>query len=118
MFETIWRTSSDNHQPRITPRTPLLAVQSAVSEFISIVKGHYQIFSDQSILAKLKFSDQINHTALGELYEVTPQEPLIRLARSHHLAKHVVPRGRSMASVSLAFLSALRCNGNNMEEER
>ncbi len=47
---------------------------------------------------------------LVELYELSPQEPAIRLERARHLAERVLSRGRSMAAATLAFLRALRRN--------
>ncbi len=49
---------------------------------------------------------------LVELYELSPQEPLIRLERARHLAERVLSRGRSMAATTLDFLRALRRNGS------
>lgn len=48
---------------------------------------------------------------LVELYELSPQEPQIRLERARHLAERVVARGRAMAVTTYAFLRGLRRNG-------
>ncbi len=49
---------------------------------------------------------------LVELYELSSQEPVIRLERARHLAERVLSRGRSMAGTTLAFLRALRRDGS------
>ncbi len=45
---------------------------------------------------------------LVELYELTGQEPEIRLARARDLADRVLAQGQVMAGTALAFLRALR----------
>ena len=53
------------------------------------------------------------HGVLVELYELTAQEPQIRLARARRLADRVLSGGQNMASAALAFLRRVRDNGNN-----
>lgn len=53
------------------------------------------------------------HGVLVELYELTAQEPQIRLARARRLADRVLTEGQSMAAAALAFLRRVRDNGNN-----
>lgn len=51
------------------------------------------------------------HGVLVELYELTGQEPEMRLARARRLADRVLTSGQAMASSALEFLRAL--GGNN-----
>lgn len=51
------------------------------------------------------------HGVLVEMYELTPHEPQIRLARAQTLADRVLAEGQVMAAAALAFLQALRSNG-------
>lgn len=50
------------------------------------------------------------HGVLVELYELSPEEPEIRLARARNLADQVVNRGQVVAAAVLGFLRALRVN--------
>jgi methylmalonyl-CoA/ethylmalonyl-CoA epimerase len=52
------------------------------------------------------------HGVLIELYEVTPQEPEIRLARARGLADRALNQGQVVAAGVLGFLRALRADGN------
>jgi methylmalonyl-CoA/ethylmalonyl-CoA epimerase len=52
------------------------------------------------------------HGVLIELYEVTPQEPEIRLARARGLADRALNQGQVVAAGVLGFLRALRPDGN------
>lgn len=49
---------------------------------------------------------------LVELYEITGQEPEIRLARARSLADRALSQGKSVASAVLGFLRSLRRSGN------
>lgn len=51
------------------------------------------------------------HGVLVELYELTPYEPEIRLRRAGGLAERVLTGGAVMSAAALAFLRALRTNG-------
>ncbi len=53
------------------------------------------------------------HGVLVELYELTDQEPVIRLARALNLADRVLTQGQMMATAALAFLKALRNGEQN-----
>lgn len=48
------------------------------------------------------------HGVLVELYELSPREPEIRLARARELADRVLAEGQAVASATLAFLRGLR----------
>jgi methylmalonyl-CoA/ethylmalonyl-CoA epimerase len=48
------------------------------------------------------------HGVLVELYELSPQEPEIRLTRARELADRVLTEGQAVASATLAFLRGLR----------
>lgn len=48
------------------------------------------------------------HGVLVELYELSAQEPQIRLARARHLAERVLLGGQNMANAALEFLRSLR----------
>ncbi len=48
------------------------------------------------------------HGVLVELYELTEQEPVIRLARARELADRALVQGQAVASGILAFLRGLR----------
>ena len=48
------------------------------------------------------------HGVLIELYELTPQEPEIRLRRTRALANRVLAEGYSMATAARSFLRAFR----------
>jgi methylmalonyl-CoA/ethylmalonyl-CoA epimerase len=48
------------------------------------------------------------HGVLIELYELTPQEPMIRLTQARTLADRVMIEGQSVAAAALAFLRGLR----------
>lgn len=50
------------------------------------------------------------HGVLVELYELTAQEPRIRLARARRLADRVLAGGQNMAATALDFLKKLRNN--------
>jgi hypothetical protein len=49
---------------------------------------------------------------LVELYELTLEEPEIRLMRARNLARRVLAGGRAMSSTALDFLRAVRTNGD------
>lgn len=51
------------------------------------------------------------HGVLVEMYELTPQEPEIRLARARALASRVIAGGVIMREATLAFLRGLRYDG-------
>jgi methylmalonyl-CoA/ethylmalonyl-CoA epimerase len=51
------------------------------------------------------------HGVLVELYELTGQEPDVRLARARRLADRVLAGGQAMASSTLEFLRGLGRNG-------
>ena len=51
------------------------------------------------------------HGVLVELYELTQDEPQIRLARARELAERAIARGQIAAAGILAFLRQLRSNG-------
>lgn len=53
------------------------------------------------------------HGVLVELYELTVQEPQIRLARARTLADRVLSSGQNVAATALDFLRGLRRNGFN-----
>jgi methylmalonyl-CoA/ethylmalonyl-CoA epimerase len=53
------------------------------------------------------------HGVLIELYEVTPQEPEIRLARARRLAERARSQGQVVAAGMLGFLRALRTDGDS-----
>jgi len=53
------------------------------------------------------------HGVLIELYEVTPQEPEIRLARARGLADRAMNQGQVVAAGVLGFLRALRPDGDS-----
>lgn len=57
------------------------------------------------------------HGVLVELYELTQQEPQIRLARARQLADRAMTRGQEVAAGMLAFLRELRgTDGSNGSE--
>ncbi|TAK13993.1 MAG: methylmalonyl-CoA epimerase [Anaerolineae bacterium] len=51
------------------------------------------------------------HGVLVELYELTGQEPEMRLARARRLADRVLTGGQTMANSALEFLRGLGSNG-------
>lgn len=53
------------------------------------------------------------HGVLVELYELTHEEPEIRLARARHLADRAMASGQVMAAGVLGFLRALRSDGDH-----
>lgn len=53
------------------------------------------------------------HGVLIELYEVTPQEPAIRLARARGLADRAMTQGQVVAAGVLGFLRGLRTDGDS-----
>jgi methylmalonyl-CoA/ethylmalonyl-CoA epimerase len=53
------------------------------------------------------------HGVLIELYEVTPQEPEIRLARARGLADRALTQGQVVAAGVLGFLRGLRPDGSS-----
>src|SRR3990170_2894647 len=53
------------------------------------------------------------HGVLVELYELTQEEPLIRLARARTLADRVLGEGQVMMAGALGFLRSLRPGGGN-----
>ena len=56
------------------------------------------------------------HGVLVELYELTQEEPLIRLARARVLADRVIGGGQAMRQAAVAFLRGIRSNGNGKGE--
>ncbi|MBW8012630.1 MAG: methylmalonyl-CoA epimerase [Chloroflexi bacterium] len=58
---------------------------------------------------------QSTHGVLVELYELTAQEPQIRLARARRLADRVLTGGQTRASAALDFLRRIRRNRGNSE---
>lgn len=52
---------------------------------------------------------------LVELYELTGQEPEIRLARARALADRVLSQGKAVASAVLGFLRSLRRSGSDVD---
>ena len=52
------------------------------------------------------------HGVLVELYELTSDEPAIRLARARRLADRVLSNGQTMAATAMEFLRNLRGNIN------
>lgn len=52
------------------------------------------------------------HGVLVELYELTQEEPEIRLMRARSLARRVLAGGIAMSSTALDFLRAVRPNGD------
>lgn len=52
------------------------------------------------------------HGVLVELYQLTREEPQIRLARARHLADQVLAEGQTMAATAMEFLRNLR-NGDS-----
>lgn len=52
------------------------------------------------------------HGVLVELYELTHQEPEIRLVRTQRLADRVLAESQVMAAATLAFLRAIRGNSH------
>jgi methylmalonyl-CoA/ethylmalonyl-CoA epimerase len=52
---------------------------------------------------------------LVELYELTGQEPEIRLARARALADRVLSQSKAVASAVLGFLRSLRRSGSDVE---
>ncbi len=56
------------------------------------------------------------HGVLVELYELTHQEPEIRLRRAQSLGDRVLNGGQVMTAAALAFLRALRINGDKVRE--
>jgi len=55
---------------------------------------------------------QSTQGVLVELYQLTKSEPEIRLQRARALADRVLSEGQVMAAAALAFLRALRTNGD------
>ncbi|MGD9094204.1 MAG: methylmalonyl-CoA epimerase [Anaerolineales bacterium] len=58
------------------------------------------------------------HGVLVELYELTPEEPEIRLRRARNLARRVLAGGRAMSLTALEFLRGVRTNGDERTEEQ
>ncbi|HKZ55436.1 MAG TPA: methylmalonyl-CoA epimerase [Anaerolineales bacterium] len=56
------------------------------------------------------------HGVLVELYELTPLEPAIRLARARALADRALAQGQVMAAGVLGFLRGLRQQGDGHEK--
>ena len=56
------------------------------------------------------------HGVLIELYEISPQEPEIRLARARSLADRARIQGQVVAAGMLGFLRGLRPNGHPLED--
>ena len=52
------------------------------------------------------------HGVLVELYELSAEEPAIRLARARSLADRVINQGQVVAAGLLGFLRGLRVDGN------
>lgn len=57
------------------------------------------------------------HGVLVELYELTQLEPVIRLQRATSLADRVLNSGQVMRAATLAFLRALRQDGESITAE-
>lgn len=57
------------------------------------------------------------HGVLVELYELTPMEPQIRLARARHLADRALAQGQVVAAGVLGFLRGLRTPANDGKED-
>jgi len=57
------------------------------------------------------------HGVLIEMYQLTEEEPLIRLERASSLAERVVAGGMIMSAAALAFLRALRNDGGRKKLE-
>jgi methylmalonyl-CoA/ethylmalonyl-CoA epimerase len=55
------------------------------------------------------------HGVLVELYQLTPDEPRIRMERARNLASRARARSRMAAAGMMAFLRALRDSGNGRE---
>jgi methylmalonyl-CoA/ethylmalonyl-CoA epimerase len=58
------------------------------------------------------------HGVLVELYELTHEEPEIRLARARGLADRALAQGQMVAAGVLGFLRQLRRDGNVITEEQ
>lgn len=58
------------------------------------------------------------HGVLVELYELTQEEPEIRLMRARNLARRVLAGGIAMSSTALDFLRAVRPNGDKSRQEK
>jgi hypothetical protein len=52
------------------------------------------------------------HGVLVELYELTREEPEIRLQRARVLADRVIEGGQAMRQAAVTFLRGIRSNGN------
>lgn len=59
---------------------------------------------------------QSTHGVLVELYELTSDEPEIRLARARRLADRVMAEGQQMAAAAMDFLRGLRDNIGTNED--
>lgn len=58
------------------------------------------------------------HGVLVELYELTPQEPEIRIQRARGLAERVITNSVAMSYAALVFLRALLSDGDKGEDEK
>lgn len=58
------------------------------------------------------------HGVLIELYELSPQEPEIRIQRARGLAERVITGGVAMSYAALVFLRALLSDGNKSEASK
>ena len=52
------------------------------------------------------------HGVLVELYELTQEEPEIRLQRARNLADRVIEGGQAMRQAAVSFLRGFRSNGD------
>lgn len=83
-------------------------------------KRGIQLINEQSIIGtggkKIAFiHPNSTHGVLIELYELSPQEPEIRIQRARGLAERVITSGVAMSYAALVFLRALLSDGNKPE---
>ncbi|MGD8821862.1 MAG: hypothetical protein PVG63_02075, partial [Anaerolineales bacterium] len=57
------------------------------------------------------------HGVLVELYQLTPDEPRIRMERARNLANRARARSQMAAAGMMAFLRTLRDGGNGSEAQ-
>lgn len=82
-----------------------------------------QLINEQPIIGtggkKIAFiHPKSTHGVLIELYELTSQEPVIRIQRARGLAERVITGGVAMSYAALVFLRALLSNGNKNEPSK
>lgn len=82
-----------------------------------------QLINEQPIIGtggkKIAFiHPNSTHGVLIELYELSPQEPEIRMQRARGLAERVITGGVAMSYAALVFLRALLSDGNKNEASR